>query len=73
MQDAANHAITCTGGVIFGEHERNVMDYGMTAVFGNLFEGDYWGLLASKKFCEMRDKLKGGESICRHCANAHPI
>ena len=31
MPDAASHAITCTGGVIFGEHERNVMDYGMTA------------------------------------------
>lgn len=49
------------------------MDYGMTAVFGNLFEEDYWGILASKKFIEMRDKLKEGESICRHCANAHPI
>ena len=31
MPDATTRTFTCTGGVIFGEHERNVMDYGMTA------------------------------------------
>ena len=31
MPDAASRTFTCTGGVVFGEHERNVMDYGLTA------------------------------------------
>lgn len=31
MPDAATRTFTCTGGVMFGEHERNVMDYGLTA------------------------------------------
>ena len=33
--DDVNRTFTCTGGVIFGEHERNVMDYGGTA-HGNI-------------------------------------
>ena len=31
MPDTVSRQFTCTGGVIFGEHERNVMDYGGTA------------------------------------------
>jgi len=31
MPDAESRSFHCTGGVIFGEHERNVMDYGLTA------------------------------------------
>ena len=46
------------------------MDYGMTGVFGNLFEQDYYEVLNSEAACAMRDTLNRGESICRHCANA---
>lgn len=46
------------------------MDYGMTGVFGNLFEQEYDEVLNSKAACAMRDTLNVGESICRHCANA---
>jgi len=35
MPTAAQRTFTCTGGVIFGEHQRNVMDYGATA-HGNI-------------------------------------
>lgn len=46
------------------------MDYGMTGVFGNLFEQDYDAVVYSDAACAMRDTLTKGESICRHCANA---
>lgn len=46
------------------------MDYGMTGVFGNLFEQDYDAVVYSDAACAMRDTLNKGESICRHCANA---
>ena len=46
------------------------MDYGMTGVFGNLFEQDYAEVVNSPSACRMRDTLNKGESICRHCANA---
>lgn len=46
------------------------MDYGMTGVFGNLFEQTYNEVLYSEAACKMRDTLNRGESICRHCANA---
>ena len=46
------------------------MDYGMTGVFGNLFTQRYNDVLLSPAACDMRAKLAGGESICRHCANA---
>lgn len=46
------------------------MDYGMTGVFGNLFEQSYGGILNSEAARKMRATLDGGESICRHCANA---
>lgn len=46
------------------------MDYGMTGVFGNLFEQDYDDVLFSDAACAMRATLTEGESICRHCANA---
>ena len=49
------------------------MDYGMTGLFGNLFEQSYEEVLSSPAACEMRGKLNGGESICRHCSNARPI
>lgn len=46
------------------------MDYGMTGVFGNLFEQTYEEMLSSETACKMRKALMMGESICRHCANA---
>lgn len=46
------------------------MDYGMTGVFGNLFEQTYEEMLSSETACKMRKTLTMGESICRHCANA---
>ena len=46
------------------------MDYGMTGVFGNLFENEYDEVLYSEAACRMRNTLNVGESICRHCANA---
>lgn len=51
------------------------MDYGMTEVFGNLFKQDYREVLLSEEARMARRKLdvNGGESICRHCANARLI
>lgn len=49
------------------------MDYGMTGVFGNLFEQTYEEVLNSDAARAMRATLDRGESICRHCANAIPI
>lgn len=49
------------------------MDYGMTGRFGNLFTQTYEEVLCSKQAREMRLTLDRGESICRHCSNAHPI
>lgn len=49
------------------------MDYGMTGVFGNLFEQSYEEVLGSKTACSMRRTLREGESICRHCSNATRI
>lgn len=46
------------------------MDYGMTGMFGNLFEQNYDDVLFSDAACAMRATLTEGESICRHCANA---
>ena len=46
------------------------MDYGMTGVFGNLFEQSYEEVLHSEAAERMRATLTKGESICRHCANA---
>ena len=46
------------------------MDYGMTGVFGNLFEQSYEEVLHSPEAERMRRTLDEGESICRHCANA---
>ena len=49
------------------------MDYGMTGVFGNLFEQSYDEVLNSDAARAMRETLNRGESICRHCANAFQI
>ena len=46
------------------------MDYGMTGVFGNLFEQSYDEVIHSEEAERMRATLIKGESICRHCANA---
>jgi len=46
------------------------MDYGMTGVFGNLFEQSYDEVIHSEEAERMRDTLNRGESICRHCTNA---
>ena len=49
------------------------MDYGMTGIFGNLFEQSYDEVLHSEPACAMRATLNKGESICRHCSNAKQI
>ena len=46
------------------------MDYGMTGIFGNLFEQSYEEVLNSPEAKRMRATLDKGESICRHCYNA---
>lgn len=46
------------------------MDYGMTGVFGNLFEQSYEEVIHSDAANRMRETLNKGESICRHCSNA---
>lgn len=46
------------------------MDYGMTGVFGNLFEQSYEEVISSDAARNMRATLSEGESICRHCSNA---
>ena len=46
------------------------MDYGLTGVFGNLFNQTYEEVLYSETAQKMRATLDRGESICRHCANA---
>ena len=49
------------------------MDYGMTGIFGNLYEQTYDEVLHSTEAERMRATLDKGESICRHCANARVI
>ena len=49
------------------------MDYGMTEVFGNLYEQTYEEVVNSEEAKRMRDKLIEGDSICRRCANARLI
>lgn len=49
------------------------MDYGMTGIFGNLYEQTYDEVLHSAEAERMRATLDKGESICRHCANAFLI
>lgn len=46
------------------------MDYGMTGIFGNLFEQSYDEVIHSEAAEKMRATLNEGESICRHCVNA---
>lgn len=46
------------------------MDYGLTGVFGNLYEQSYEEVLHSPEAERMRETLIRGESICRHCWNA---
>ena len=46
------------------------MDYGMTGVFGNLFEQSYEEVLNSETAQAMRSTLDRGDSICRRCTNA---
>ena len=49
------------------------MDYGMTGVFGNLLDQSYDEVLNSENARKMRETLRQGESICRHCANARLV
>ena len=63
---AMNHNVLLPDGTVI----MCCMDYGMTGVFGNLFEQSYDEVLNSPEACAMRATLCMGESICRHCANA---
>ena len=65
-QRAMNHNVLLPDGIVI----MCCMDYGMTGLFGNLFEQEYDEVLNSKAACAMKDTLNVGESICRHCANA---
>lgn len=68
-QRAMNHNVLLPDGTVI----MCCMDYGMTGVFGNLFKQTYEEVLNSKEAIAMRSTLDGGESICRHCANARLI
>lgn len=46
------------------------MDYGCTAMFGNLFTQSYEEVLGSDVANDMRKRLERGETICRKCTNA---
>ena len=46
------------------------MDYGMTGVLGNLFTQSYEDVIGSDTAKNLREKLDGGDSICRKCSNA---
>ena len=63
---AMNHNVLLPDGTVI----TCCMDYGMTGVFGNLFEQSYEEVLNSEEAQRMRRTLDEGESICRHCANA---
>ena len=63
---AMNHNVLLPDGTVI----TCCMDYGMTGVFGNLFEQSYEEILESAEAQRMRNTLDQGESICRHCANA---
>ena len=63
---AMNHNVLLPDGTVL----TCCMDYGMTGVFGNLFEQSYEEVLNSEEAQRMRRTLDEGESICRHCANA---
>ena len=68
-QRAMNHNVLLPDGTVI----TCCMDYGMTGVFGNLFEQEYAEVINSNAAQEMRATLDRGESICRHCANAVPM
>lgn len=46
------------------------MDYGMTAVFGNLFEQSYEEILNSDVARNLRIKMETEDCLCKHCTNA---
>ena len=64
---AMNHNVLLPNGQVL----MCCMDYGMTGIFGNLFEQEYNEVLYSPTACAMRQTLNQGESICRHCSNAY--
>lgn len=66
---ALNHNVLLPDGTVL----MCCMDYGMVGVLGNLFEENYETVLASPKANWLREAFNGGESICRHCANAMRI
>lgn len=46
------------------------MDYGMTEVYGNLFEQSYNEVLTSPVACKARAKLLDKDCLCKRCVNA---
>lgn len=66
---AMNHNVLLPNGEVI----MCCMDYGMTGRFGNLFEQDYNDVINSEAARKMRETLREGESICRHCSNAIQI
>lgn len=68
-QRSLNHNVLLPDGTVI----MCCMDYGMTEVFGNLFEQTYEEVVFGEEATCMRKKLDGGDSICRKCANARLI
>lgn len=46
------------------------MDYGMTHIFGNLFEQEYANVLNSDDARQLRIDMQERDCICKHCTNA---
>lgn len=63
---AMNHNVLLPDGTVL----MCCMDYGMTGVFGNLFEQSYEDVIGSEAAWKIRNTLNEGDSICRKCSNA---
>lgn len=64
--NALNHNVLLPDGTVI----MCCMDYGMTEIFGNLFEQSYLEVVDSDIAGKMRKKLEGQDCICRRCINA---
>lgn len=64
---ALNHNVLLPNGMVI----MCCMDYGITAIFGNLFSDlTYEEILNSGSAQKAREKLEGQDCICRRCINA---
>ncbi|MBR5232355.1 MAG: hypothetical protein IKW00_08960 [Clostridia bacterium] len=70
MQSAAERTFTCTGGVLFGEHQRNVMDYG-AAAHGNVSLKNAFAQSCNSTFAILAAEL--GDKAMRKTAESFGI